>query len=60
KTLSWTIAVTVHDDGSWSYDQDTVLRIQGQEKLFHHTDRNRLTRVAPATPNPLAREAKAD
>ncbi|MDR3506873.1 MAG: heme-binding beta-barrel domain-containing protein [Caulobacteraceae bacterium] len=59
KTLSWTIAVTVHDDGSWSYDQDTVLQIEGQEKLFHHTDRNRLTRVAPATPNPLAREAKA-
>ena len=57
RTLAWTIAVTVHDNGDWSYAQDTQLQIEGRSEIFHHTDRNRLTRVAPATPNPLARQA---
>ena len=60
RTLSWTIDVTFHDDGTWSYTQDTVLKIAGQDKLFHHTDSNRLTRVAPPTPNPLAVQVKAE
>ncbi|HEY2658896.1 MAG TPA: heme-binding beta-barrel domain-containing protein [Caulobacteraceae bacterium] len=59
RTLSWTVAVTIHDDGTWSYDQDTVLKIEGADKVFHHTDRNRLTRVADATPNPLALQTRA-
>ncbi len=52
KTLSFEMTVTIHDDGSWSYEQDTVLKIEGQDALFHHTDRNTLRRVAAATPNP--------
>jgi hypothetical protein len=44
----------VHDDGTWSYDEDTVMIITGQDEPFHHRDRNRLTRVGDATPNPLA------
>jgi hypothetical protein len=55
-TVEYRIAVTV-GDGVWAYDEDTVLRIRGQEELFHHTDRNSLTLVAPPTPNPLARQA---
>lgn len=60
KTLSFEIEVIVHDDGTWSYSQDTVMKIEGQDKLFHHTDHNRLRRVAPPTPNPLwvAEQAK--
>ncbi len=45
KTLRYTLSVTVHDDGSWSYEEDTVLRIAGQDELFHHTDANTLRRV---------------
>ncbi len=60
RTLSWTIAVTIHEDGGWSYLQDTVLKIEGQDKLFHHTDRNRLTRVAEASPNPLALQTRRE
>ena len=60
RTLNWTITVDIHDDGTWSYEQDTVLKIEGQDELFHHTDRNRLTRVAPATRNPLARQERPD
>jgi hypothetical protein len=55
RTDSFTITVTVHDDGTWSYEEDTVMQIKGQAEPFHHRDSNRLTRVAPPDPNPLAR-----
>jgi hypothetical protein len=53
-TVEYRIAVSIGADG-WSYDEDTVLKIAGQEALFHHRDRNTLARVAPPTPNPMAR-----
>lgn len=53
-TLDWRIKVAFHADGTWSYDQDTVLQILGQADPFHHTDRNTLTKIAEASPNPLA------
>jgi hypothetical protein len=55
KTVEFRIKVTVHEDGSWGYEEDTVLKILGQDELFHHTDRNLLKRVTAPTPNPLAR-----
>jgi len=55
KTVEFRIQVTVHENGTWGYEEDTVLKIQGQDELFHHTDRNLLHRVAASTPNPLAR-----
>jgi hypothetical protein len=54
RTDSFTITVTVHDDGTWSYDEDTVMMIRGQSEPFHHRDVNRLTRIMAAKPNPLA------
>lgn len=54
KTVEYRIKVTVHDNGTWSYDEDTVLMIRGKNEPFHHTDRNTLTRIAEPTPNPLA------
>ena len=56
KTVEFRIQVKINDDGTWSYDQDTVLKIQGQEELFHHRDRNTLHKVGEPTPNPLARK----
>ncbi|MBK9178006.1 MAG: FABP family protein [Acidimicrobiales bacterium] len=53
RTVEFRIRVTVHADGTWSYDEDTVLEIQDRPEPFHHRDRNTLTRVAPPTPNPL-------
>ena len=47
---------TVDPDGTWSYDEDTVLMIRGKPDLFHHTDRNTLTKIAEPMPNPLARK----
>lgn len=54
KTVEYRIKVNINKDGTWSYDQDTVLKIVGQEELFHHRDKNTLNRVGDPTPNPLA------
>ncbi|BEP96982.1 heme-binding beta-barrel domain-containing protein (plasmid) [Acidovorax sp. A79] len=53
-TMEWRIKVMFNADGTWSYDQDTVMQIKGLIEPFHHTDRNTLTKIAEATPNPLA------
>jgi hypothetical protein len=55
KTVEFRIKVTINADGTWSYDEDTVLMIRGQSEPFHHTDRNTLSKIGEATPNPLAR-----
>ncbi|MDE2612290.1 MAG: FABP family protein [Burkholderiales bacterium] len=54
RTTSFRIEVTINADGSWGYEEDTVLMIRGQTEPFHHTDRNRLVKIAEPTPNPLA------
>lgn len=55
KTSEFRIKVDIHDDGTWSYEEDTVLLIKDKNEPFHHTDRNLLIQIAPPTPNPLAR-----
>jgi hypothetical protein len=54
RTQSFSMIVTVHEDGTWSYEQDTVLQVRDQAAPFHHFDRNRLVRTAEPNPNPLA------
>lgn len=44
KILSYEMTLTVHDEDSFSYEQDTVIRIPGQKEPFHHRDRNTLRR----------------
>lgn len=55
KTVEYRIQVTLHPDGTWSYDEDTVMVIRGQTEPFHHTDRNTLHKIGEPEPNPLAR-----
>jgi hypothetical protein len=55
KTVEYRITVTINPDGSWAYDEDTVLMVHGRAEPFHHTDRSILTKVGEPTPNPLAR-----
>jgi hypothetical protein len=55
RTDSYRIKVTINGDGTWSYDEDTVLTVRGKAEPFHHTDRNTLTKIGEPTPNPLAR-----
>ena len=54
KIVEFKITVTLHPDGTWSYEEDTVLKIKGQTELFHHTDQNTLEKIGDPTPNPLA------
>jgi hypothetical protein len=54
-TESYRIAITLHDDDSWSYEEEGRLRIPGLDEVFRHVDRNTLRRVEPPMPNPLAR-----
>jgi hypothetical protein len=56
RTDAYTITVTFHPDGSWSYVLDTVLQVHG--KPFMHRDVNTLVKVAEPTPNPLMRLGK--
>jgi hypothetical protein len=51
-TVEYTITVTVNADGTFGYEQDTVLQIAGRAEPFHHVDRNVLRRVARPKPNP--------
>jgi hypothetical protein len=53
RTESYSIAVTINPDGSWSYVSDTVLQVKGRAEPFLHRDRNTLAKVAEPTPNPL-------
>jgi len=54
KTLRYGIDVTVHDDGSWSYEIETVLQVFGKAEPFSHTDRNTMHKIGEPTPNPTA------
>jgi len=53
-TVEWRIKVSINDDGTWSYDQDTIMQIKDLPELFHHTDRNTLHKVGEPKLNPLA------
>ena len=46
KTVRYELKVTIHDENSFSYEEDTHLQVKGQAELFHHTDGNEMKRVA--------------
>jgi len=45
KTVRYELKVTVHDDKNFSYEEDSQLKIFGIKDIFHHTDKNTLTKV---------------
>jgi hypothetical protein len=53
-TVSFRLRVTVNDDGTWSYEEHTQMRIPDRQGLVDHVDRNTLKRVGEPVPNPLA------
>ena len=59
RTERYIITVTIHDNGTWSYELQTTLVIPGQAEPFLHTDRNTLTRIGEPTPNPTAQTKPA-
>jgi hypothetical protein len=54
RTTDFRMTVTINGDGTWSYDEETILLIHGQAEPFHHTDKNTLKKIADATPNPYS------
>jgi hypothetical protein len=55
RTVEFRMKVSINGDGTWSYEQDTVMKIKDQAELFHHVDSNTLHKIGEAIPNPLAR-----
>jgi hypothetical protein len=41
-TLSYEVKITLNDDGTWSYDENTMLKMVEMDKPFSHTDHNTL------------------
>ncbi len=54
KTEEFHIKVTINSDGSWTYDEDTIMSVHGKDEPFHHTDTHTLKKIGEPTPNPLA------
>jgi hypothetical protein len=44
-TVSYAVTVTVSDDGTWSYDERSMLKMNEFDEPFAHTDHNTLRRV---------------
>jgi hypothetical protein len=44
-TDAYEVTITINDDGSFSYEEDTVLNFTPLGEIFHHTDRNTLNKV---------------
>jgi hypothetical protein len=44
-TSSYTVTVTIGDDGTWSYDERTTVHLSELPEPLAHTDRNTLHRV---------------
>jgi hypothetical protein len=56
RTIEYRIKVTINKDGTWSYDEDTILMVRGRSEPFHHTDRGILNKIGEPIPNPLVRK----
>ena len=54
RTESYEMTVKINNDGTWAYEQNTIMIIPNYDEPFEHKDRNRLTKVAEPTPNPTA------
>ncbi|MDO4640554.1 MAG: heme-binding beta-barrel domain-containing protein [Neisseria sp.] len=58
RTESYTSTITIHDDGTWSYEQTTMLIVPDYKEPFPHTDHNTLHRIGEPVLNPTAQAEK--
>ena len=42
KTVRYELKITIHNNESFSYEEDTQIQIKGQKDIFHHIDKNTL------------------
>lgn len=45
KTVRYEIKITLHGDQTFTYEEDTQLKMPGRKDIFHHTDKNTLKKV---------------
>ncbi|MBT3586630.1 MAG: FABP family protein [Halobacteriovoraceae bacterium] len=45
KTVHYEIAINKIDENTFSYEEDSQIKIKGQDEIFHHTEKNTLKRV---------------
>ncbi|HEB88550.1 MAG TPA: DUF1794 domain-containing protein [Deltaproteobacteria bacterium] len=45
KTVRYELTISVEDENTFRYEEDTQLKIKGQSEIFHHRDSNTLRRV---------------
>ncbi|MBW4029558.1 MAG: FABP family protein [Acidobacteria bacterium] len=53
RTVGFRMYVTIHDDGTWSYEEETDLVVEGTVDVIAHTDRNTLSRIGAPVENPM-------
>lgn len=46
KIVAYELNLKIEGEGRFTYDQDTVIQMPGKKDLFHHRDRNTLTRIS--------------
>lgn len=46
KTVRYVLKIKILGADQWSYEEDSQLKIKGQKKIFHHVDKNILSRVS--------------
>ncbi|WP_127714159.1 heme-binding beta-barrel domain-containing protein [Halobacteriovorax sp. HLS] len=45
KTVAYDLKITKNNENSFSYDEDTQILMKGRDSIFHHTEKNTLTRM---------------
>lgn len=45
RTVEYQFTGTIGEDGSFAYEEDTLLEMRVQPGVYHHTDKNRLTKA---------------
>jgi hypothetical protein len=45
QTVKFDLKLTIHDEKSLTYEEDTQIKIAGVKEIFHHTDKNSLKKI---------------
>ena len=59
RTDSYRIEIDFHEDGTWTYTEDTIMTLRGQSDPFVHRDSNRMKKIGEADLNPWLKIVRA-
>lgn len=52
-TRRFTMTVTLIDENTWRYEEETLMAVTGRDEVVRHLDSATLVRISPPRPNPL-------